>query len=116
MKQDNSRNDKNLTENKARSQSKKRSVVEIFKSFNSVNPIGDKVSLIGMTDDEIHRHSFLVNKVPELVKQSLQEEEEKQGTVMSSVVNLCATAMGAGVLSLPHAFAQCGIALALVMV
>ena len=35
-----------------------------------------------------------------------KREAEKKGTVFGSVVNLCATAMGAGVLSLPHAFAQ----------
>ena len=33
---------------------------------------------------------------------------KKQGTIVSSVVNLCATAMGAGVLSLPHALANTG--------
>lgn len=78
------------------------------------------MSLIGMSDEEIQRQSFFVNnKIPELVRASLQKEsviDEKQGSVASSVVNLCATAMGAGVLSLPHAFAQCGIVLGVLMV
>jgi len=36
-------------------------------------------------------------------------EAEKRGSVWSSVINLTATAMGAGMLSMPHAFAQTGV-------
>ena len=45
-----------------------------------------------------------------------KREAEKKGTVFGSVVNLCATAMGAGVLSLPHAFAQMGALLGIMTV
>merc|ERR1719494_1578486 len=36
-------------------------------------------------------------------------EAEKRGSVWSSVINLTATAMGCGMLSMPHAFAQTGV-------
>lgn len=41
---------------------------------------------------------------------------KKQGSVISSITNLCATAMGAGVLSLPHVLANCGAALGVVLI
>ena len=43
-------------------------------------------------------------------------EGARSGTVASSVVNLCATAMGAGVLSLPKAFSNAGMLLGTALV
>eukprot|EP00397_Hematodinium_sp_SG-2012_P010188 GEMP01010296.1.p1 GENE.GEMP01010296.1~~GEMP01010296.1.p1 ORF type:complete len:520 (+),score=67.36 GEMP01010296.1:208-1767(+) len=43
-------------------------------------------------------------------------EEEKRGTVFSSIVNLTATTMGVGMLSLPHAFAQTGVVAGVVLI
>lgn len=44
------------------------------------------------------------------------KQAQRTGTTFSSVVNLCATAMGAGVLSLPQAMARCGVFLGTTLV
>lgn len=42
---------------------------------------------------------------------TVKQDEEKKGTVASSIINLLATAMGGGLLSLPRALAECGVVL-----
>ena len=62
--------------------------------------------------------SPIVIKSPRMRRDATDDDlpQVGTGTVASSVINICATAMGAGILSLPQAISRCGWVLGMVLI